>query len=216
MGDVAALVRSIHEAFDGNEYPGDAFLQGSFEGCEPHEQAGAFRGREDWTRLDAELLDRHYVALSFFSKAALRFFLPAYLVADLRDELQTADPLFVLVHGFSDVAVDHKTAAGVFVRRTGRTAFVNPTRYGAATWYDHARWRLSVFSREEAMVIVAYLRYKRDADPYCPQAEQIDAALNLYWLDRAEHAPSAASLAHHLAEETAYLEAISRDFCGGR
>ncbi len=32
------------------------------------------------------------------------------------------------------------------------------------TWHDHARCQLSVFTREEAGAIVAYLEYKRDAD----------------------------------------------------
>jgi hypothetical protein len=208
---IEALIQLIHKAFGGNRYPGDDYLQGSFEGCEPYDEVGAFRGLDDWTRIDADLLDRHNTALSFFSEAGLRFYLPAYLVAGLRDELQTADPLFHLVHGFSDVVVEHETPDGTFTRRTGRTAFLNPARYGAATWYDHARWRLSVFSREEAGAIVAYLRHRRDSDPYRLQTEQIDAALHLYWLDRAQHAPTAASLAQHQAEEQRYLEAISRD-----
>lgn len=47
------------------------------------------------------MLDAHYSALSFFSEAAFRFFFPAYLIADLRGELRTADPLFHLTGGFS-------------------------------------------------------------------------------------------------------------------
>jgi hypothetical protein len=211
VGDAEAVIQAILDTFGQNDYPGDDYLQGSFEGCEPYDEVGAFRGREDWTRIDAELLDRHYAALSFFSEAGFRFYLPAYLLADLRGELQTADPLFHLVHGFRDVVVDHETPDGTFRRRAGRTAYLNPARYGAATWYDYARWRLSVFSREEAGTIVAYLRYRRDSDPYHLEAEQIDAALDLFWLDRAQHAPTAASLAQHLAEEKRYIEAISRD-----
>ncbi len=33
----------------------------------------------------------------------------------------------------------------------------NSIRYGAMTWHDHVRCRLSVFTREEAQAIVAYL-----------------------------------------------------------
>lgn len=209
MNDKKPVIEAIREAFGENEYPGDSFLQGSFEGCEPYEAIEPFKGRDSWKNIDSELLDTNYDALHFFSEAGLRFFLPAYLIADLRDELQTAEPLFVLVHGFSDVSVKHQTKTGIFIRKTGRTAFVNPKRYGGMTFYDYARWRLSVFTREEAKAIVAYLHYKRDSDPYNLHKEEIDAALNMYWLERAENAPSAESLKQHLIEEKEYLAAIS-------
>jgi len=209
MNDKETVIKKIREAFADNEYPGDRFLQGSFDGCEPAAAVEPFKGRDDWQTIQAALLDSHYEALSFFSEAGLRFFLPAYLVADLRDELQTADPLFVLVHGFGDQQIEHRTRSGVFVRQTGRTALLNPNRYGAMTFYDYARWRLSVFTREEAQAIVAYLRYKRDTDPHQMHQQEIEAALNLYWLERAKNAPSAASLEQHLKDEAGYLAAIS-------
>jgi len=59
--------------------------------------------------------------------------------------------------------------------------FVNPRRYGAMTWYDYARCQLSVFTREEAGAIVAYLEYKWDADPRGLNAEEINAALDTFW-----------------------------------
>lgn len=80
-------------------------MQGSSEGCEPFEEIEPFKGRDDGQAIDARLLDTHYAALSFFSEAGLRYFLPAYLVADLKDDLATADPMFTLVHGFGDVSV---------------------------------------------------------------------------------------------------------------
>ena len=211
MNDAEAVIQTIREAFGVNEYPGDNFLQGSFEGSEPYTVVTPFKGRRDWQSLDAPLLDANEAALSFFSVAGLRFFLPAFLIADVREELQTADPLFVLVHGFSDIAITHQTKTRAFVRKTGRTAFVNPTRYGGMTFYDYARWRLSAFTREEARAIVAYLKYKRDSDPLHLHTQEIEAALNLYWLERAENAPSAESLKQHLAEEAEYLAAISQD-----
>ena len=106
MLDKEAVIEKISEAFGANHYPGDNFLQGSFEGSEPYDEIEPFKGQDDWQKIDPVLLDAHYAALSFFSEAALRFFLPAYLVADVRDQLQTADPLFTLVHGFSDLAVE--------------------------------------------------------------------------------------------------------------
>ena len=57
-----------------------------------------------------------------------------------------------------------------FTRRSGRTQFVNPRRFGAMTFCDYARFRLSVFTREEAGAIVAYLEFKRDEDPEPPRS----------------------------------------------
>jgi hypothetical protein len=211
MESKEAVIAAILDAFGSNEYPGDDYLQGSFEGSEPYEDIAAFKGKTDWKEIDAGFLDAHYAALNFFSEAGLRFYLPAYLVADLKNELKTVDPIFVLTHGFSDITVEHQVKDRVFLRKTGKTAFVNPRRYGGMTFYDYARCRLSIFTREEAKAIVVYLLYKRDSDPYRTEAEQIDAALNIYWYKRAADAPLAESLIHHLREEDEYIAAISSD-----
>ena len=134
-------------------------------------------------------MDGHANALSFFSEAGFRYFLPAYMICDLRGLLQTADPLFHLTHGFSDRSTEVPAGERTFVIRHGRSAFINPRRYGAMTSYDYARWRLSVFTREEANAIVAYLEHKRDSDPDVIDSEAIDAALDSFWLERARTAP---------------------------
>ena len=211
MESKEAVIAAILDAFGSNEYPGDDYLQGSFEGCEPYEEIAAFKGKTDWKAIDAGFLDAHSAALNFFSEAGLRFYLPAYLVADIKDELKTADPIFVLTHGFSDITVEHRVKERVLLRKTGKTAFVNPRRYGGMTFYDYACFRLSIFTREEAKAIVAYLLYKRDSDPYKIEIEQIDAALNEYWYQRAADAPLVESLIHHLREEDEYIAAISSD-----
>ena len=93
--------------------------------------------------------------------------------------------------------------------RHGGSEFINPRRYGAMTSYDYARWRLSVFTREEANAIVAYLEFKRDLDPDVIDRKAIDAALQSFWLERARTAPQARSLEQHTAEQQEYLAAIS-------
>ncbi len=208
MSDKKALIQQIHEAFRESEYPGDPFLLGSREGCEPYEEVSPFQGKDDWTGLDSEFLDVHYSALSFLSDGGFRFFLPAYLIADLKDELNTADPVFHLTHGFHDSSVEVPTPSGVMVRKFGKSVFVNPRRYGAMTSYDYARYRLAVFTKEEAQAIVDYLSYKRDSDPHGIQKEQIDEALLSYWLERAEDAPSGRALKQHLEEEASFLNRI--------
>lgn len=205
MSDEETVINRIREAFATVEYPGDNFLQGSFEGCEPYEVVGPFRGKHDWSTVEAEFLDVHYDALSFFSQGAFRFFLPAYLIADLQDKLQTADPLFHLTHGFSDASVEVPTKTRTFVRRIGKSEFINPWRYGAATFYDYARYRLSIFTREEAQAIVAYLNYRRDSDVHGIDRATIDGALNLFWRERAANAPLAESLKQHVEQEARYI-----------
>jgi len=205
------VIERIRRAFAGNEHPGGRFLQGSFEGCEPYEEVGPFDKEEDWRSIDAGFLDGHATALSFFSEAGFRYFLPAYLIADLRGELQTADPLFHLTHGFSDRTTEVPAGGRTLVMKHGRSAFINPRRYGAMTSHDYARYRLSVFTREEANAIVAFLEFKRDLDPDVIDRRAIDAALDSFWLERVRTAPPAESLEQYLAEQEEYLAAISPD-----
>ena len=205
------VIERIRRAFAGNEHPGGRFLQGSFEGCEPYEEVGPFDKEEDWRSIDAGFLDGHATALSFFSEAGFRYFLPAYLIADLRGELQTADPLFHLTHGFSDRTTEVPAGDRTLVMKHGRSAFINPRRYGAMTSHDYARYRLSVFTREEANAIVAFLEFKRDLDPDVIDRRAIDAALDSFWLERVRTAPPAESLEQYLAEQEEYLAAISPD-----
>jgi hypothetical protein len=205
-----AIISGIHKAFGANAYPGDPFLVGSREGCEPGEVAAAFAGRTDWRALDAAYLDTHYHALSFFSEAAFRFFLPAYLIADLKGQLMTADPVFHLTHGFHQLSVVVPGSDREFVRRSGGRILLNPPRYGAMTWEDHARFRLSVFTREEVAAIVSYLDYKGATDEYSFERPAIDAALKAFWLDRAERAPTSADLVRHCEEEQRFVDDLAR------
>ncbi len=211
MGDKEAVIETIRGAFGSNEYPGEGFLQGSFEGCGPWEEVGPFKGMNDWRGIEAGFLDGHANALSFFSEAGFRFFLPAYLIADLRGRLSVADPVFHLTHGFSGATVEVRAGGHAFPVSTGKSAFVNPRRYGAATWHDYARYRLSVFTREEASAIVAYLEYKRDFDEDVSDREVIEAALGSFWSERARTAPSSESLKQHTAEQEEYLAAMRAD-----
>jgi len=209
MDTKGLVIELIHMTFADSDYPGDDFLIGSSEGSEPYEEIAPFIGKRDWTDIESELLDLHSGALNFFSEAGLRFFLPAYLIADLNDELLTADPVFTLVHGFDDLSVEHMVGSRVFIRKTGKTAFINPLRYGAMTFYDYSRYRLSIFSREESQAIVSYLKYKQEADPLGINKNQIEAALSSFWLDRADHAPSSESIRSHLSEEKEYITALN-------
>jgi hypothetical protein len=208
--DRDTVINLIRNAFSANAYPGDHFLQGSFDGCEPAEDVGAFVGKTDWSVLDSAMLDARYCALSFFSEAGFRFFLPAYLIADLREELQTADPLFHLWHGFATVSAEIDAGDQKVLRTTGGANLLNPNRYGAMTWLDHARHRMSIFAREEAQAIVSYLQYKSEQDKIGFDKPKIDAALAGFWLDRAKTAPTLRELASHLEREEKFTTQILR------
>jgi hypothetical protein len=192
--DKETVLTLIDSAFGDNPYPGDPFLQGSFEGSEPYEEVGAFRGKTSWKGIQPQFLDAHYVALSFFSEAGFRFYLPAYLVADLNGQLYTADPVFHLTHGFNDRTFEIDINGKVFVIQPDKSTFVNPRRYGAMTFFDNARRQLSIFTREEAQAIVAYLHYKQEHGEIPLDAPRIQAALDTFWLERARSAPTAADI----------------------
>jgi len=117
--------------------------------------------------------------------------------------------MFHLTHGFSKRSVEHVIGKRVFVRKIGKNAFVNPRRFGVMTFYEYALYRMSIFIREEARAIVAYLRYKMDSDPEELNNEEIKKSLDLFWLERAEKAPSEEIIAAYMQEEEDYLSAIS-------
>lgn len=215
MQDKRRVIERIHQAFCDTERPGDAFLQGSFEGCEPGESVAPFMGVPDWSQLDPAILDANYNALSFFSEGGFRYFLPAYLIADLEDRLQTADPVFHLTNGFSDKVIKIPAGQRVYEKTIGKSAFVNPRRYGAMTWYDHVRCRLSIFTREESGAIVAYLEYKREADPHGINAGEIGTALDSFWRERAANGPTHQTIRQHLEQEAEYLRDIGSESGSG-
>lgn len=215
MDDKQPVIEKIRAAFGRNEFPGENFLQGSFEGSEPEQEVGPFRSLQDWTTIEADFLDAHAAALSFFTEAGFRFFLPAYLIADLNDLLRVADPVFHLTHGFFDFSVEAPAGGRIFVINSGMSVLINPRRYGAATFGDFARYRMSIFTREEADAIAAYLQFKRDHDPDHIDESRLNAALESFWLERARSAPPAEDLQRHLADQQEYLAALRSGPQGG-
>jgi len=206
--DIDKIIGVINSAFGENEYPGDDCLVGSKDGCEPMDEILPFIGRTDWKAVEPHVLDSHSGALNFFSEAGLRFFIPSYLVADLKEQLNSADPVFILTHGFSNLAVTHKIGDQEYFRETGKDAFINPRRYGALTFGDYACYRLSVFTCEEAGAIAKYLEHKRDKDMDGFDRDQIETALDSFWYERSKSAPRYQDINDHLRAENEYLGAL--------
>ena len=163
----------------------------------------------DWRTLDPAFLDLHYTALSFFSEAGIRYYIPAFIVADLRHQLQTADPIFHLTHGFTDISTTIDVGGQPFERPNGRTRMINPLRYGAMTSFDYARYRLSVFCREEAAAILAYLEFAHGSPDHEFSREAIEHAIAEFWKTRAASAPDRESLRRHNAQERAFRTRFS-------
>jgi hypothetical protein len=166
------VIEQIAVAFGKVEFPGDWCLRDSDEGNESFLLEQEFKGKNDWRILEPKFLDQapagYSTALSFFSDEAFHFYLPAYLIADLRDELERIDVAFHLIHG-----LDNETS--------GKR--INPRRFGDRTWFEDARHKFAVFSRDEAAAIVAYLKLKRESDGF--QRQSIDEALRNYWNEQA-------------------------------
>ncbi len=206
----AEVIEIVERAFEAVPHPGAAFLLGSHDGEEPVEEVSAFHGMTDWHAPAPEFLDAHYTVLSFFSEGGFRYFLPAFIVADVRDTLQTADPVFHLTHGFVDFTATHEIGGRAFSRKSGRSQFINPRRYGAITFLDYSRYRLSVFAREESAAIVAYLEFIRELEARATDHEPIDRALEEFWHERAASAPTSVDLRRYLDEQARYIDALMR------
>lgn len=164
-----SLARKIDAAFDAVVYPGDDNLTDSTYGEEPEALKEEFRGKTDWRVIDAEFLDQApsgwASALSFFSAEAFRFYLPAYLLADLRGELSMSDPTFRLC------AFVTPQAEGTRIAKV----------WGGGTMGEHARNTFAGFDCEQVRAIVQYLWWRLSEAGYDPIIEQ---GLEHYWLER--------------------------------
>ena len=174
-GELDRLEAQIQEAFASTPAPDARALRGSSEGDEPYLLEAEFGHVPDWREVKAGFIDRapdgFGSALSFFSSEAFRYYLPAYLLADLRGQLRQADPLFHLWHGLEDAT---------------RSTPVNERRYGRWTWFDAVSERFHDFTPAEAAAIVSYLRYKATHVQDGQDQRVIEQALRNYWLPRLE------------------------------
>jgi hypothetical protein len=162
------LIKQIEKAFASVAYFGDNDLTSSIYRDEPEALKRAFRGKDDWRTIDANFLDQApegwSSALSFFSDLAFKFYLPAYLIADLRGDLTNASPEFSLCYGVTPQSEGKKIAK----------------IWGGVTVGDYKRQRFALFNSEQVSAISNYLRWK------VLESEDVDIvqALENYWLER--------------------------------
>ena len=162
----------IRRAFALEARPPAGTLSASAEGDEGPLLEADFKDKADWRALDAAFLDQapggYASALSFFSPEALRYFLPAYLLADLAGQLDRVEPVAALCLGFSSAA---------------RSQLVNQRRFGQLTRFESAARRFSILSRDQACAVVAYLEQKAKTAEG-PDAALIAEALANHWRPR--------------------------------
>jgi hypothetical protein len=170
--DHQRLIAGIEAAFRAVEHPGDWNLTDSLQGDEPLLLVQVFKGKHFWSELDAAFLDQapdgYGSALSFFSIAAFRFYLPAYMICDVKGALPHLNVAFHLTHGLLSEDKDKK---------------VNERLYGQRTLRDDAMHRFSVFDRSQSATIADYLHFKAVADP-CSRRD-VEEALANFWSAKA-------------------------------
>lgn len=160
------LMAQIESAFGDVPYPGDDDLtDASSYGDEPSLLIETFRGKTDWRQLSGEFLSRAVdgSALGFFSYSALHFYIPAYLMADIRDELSIS-PHVRLTWSLTPQSEGQKIAKV----------------WGGGTMGERARQCFDRFNEAQVRAVIAYLKWKLDRyDDLC-----IGQALESYWHPR--------------------------------
>jgi hypothetical protein len=194
--EIAALCREISTAFAATPYPGDNALSGSDQGDEPADNAMELRGLK-WQSAHPELLARCYSALSFLSDSGFRYFLPAFLLADLLGYETNADPAFHLTHGLYDESKDQMDFAKVrslFDADGGASDILERVGFSSQEarellrqsleqqeqfdWRGISIRRFTPFDRDERLAIIHYLEFRAEDEH---DATRISQALEGYW-----------------------------------
>lgn len=194
--EIAALCQEIRVAFETTPYPGDDKLSGSDQGEEPAEMAMDLRG-VPWQSAHPDLLARCYSALSFLSDAGFRYFLPAYLLADIYGYEGNAQPVFDLTRGLYDknidkegmrnlrafvdsgiVPLDNLQESGLSREAVQEMLAQIAEQDGKFDWREETLRRLLAFNRAERTAIIHYLEFRAKEEV---EAIQINQALESYW-----------------------------------
>ena len=156
------LIQKINTAFSEVEFPGDENLVNNSYGEEPALVRKHFLGQSNWKNLSPEFIDFDG-ALSFFSDEAFRFYIPAFMIADINEQLNFNNPAIRLCWSVTPQSENKKIAQA----------------FGGGTIGERAEECLKQFSEEERNTIVSYLQWKLVKDENDLTVAQ---ALKNYWL----------------------------------
>lgn len=107
----AAAVQQIHDAFD-NVKLGEGIGLHEANGMDDYATDGELLRlrkldeRDDWRKLNAELLDQYHATPCFFDSCGFVFHLPAFLLAELNDEYE---------YGFIDRIIEKYPPSGSWI-----------------------------------------------------------------------------------------------------
>ncbi len=156
------LIQKIVTAFSDAEFPGNDNLVNNSYGEEPTLVRVHFFGQNNWNTLSPEFIDFDG-ALSFFSDEAFRFFLPAFMIADINEQLNFNNPAVRLCWAVTPQSENKKIAEV----------------YGGGSIGERAKACFNKFSAEERNAVVSYLQWKLVKDENDLTVAQ---ALKNYWL----------------------------------
>lgn len=159
------LIQKIVDAFSGIEFPGDDKLVNPSYDEEPDLVRNHFVGQNNWNKLTPEFIDFDG-ALSYFSNEAFRFYIPAFMIADIHGELKNNDPTVPLCWSLIPPSETQKIAKV----------------WGGGTMKSQSSERFKDFSEEQISSIIFYLQWKLLQDEYYKNDLIIEQALKNYWL----------------------------------
>lgn len=136
---IEALLGRLREAFADAPYPGDDRICNDPGHCS--ECAGyhvELRGRH-WRTMHPDVIKVNDSAPCFLSPAGFRFFLPAWIIADLHGDGWNTDPVFHLTYDLDDERQD---------RSLDKLQAFSPRERSALAEYLHHRRSKDEFSRE--------------------------------------------------------------------
>jgi hypothetical protein len=158
------LIQKISTAFSDGKFPGNENIVAPSYGEEPELVRAHFYGQSDWENLTPQFLDLDG-AISFLSDVAFRFYLPAFMIADINEQLNFNDPSIRLCWAVTPQTENQKIAKV----------------FGSGTIGERAKKCFDEINKEQVNAVVAYLRWKLLQDE---NNNTIKQALDHYWLKR--------------------------------
>jgi hypothetical protein len=166
-----SLIEQIKQAW--SIMPPPFRIVDSDEGDEPALLAIEFKHKPKWENLNASDIDRapdgYGSALSFFADEAFRYYIAAYMTADILGKLQRANVVFALTHGLDDKS---------------QYDLVNPLRFGQQRWIDVASAKFSMFDIRQVECIISYLQDRAKLADHEFDRPSIEQAIANYWEPR--------------------------------
>ncbi|MBE0537247.1 MAG: hypothetical protein IH624_16410 [Phycisphaerae bacterium] len=169
--EIARLASKIYNAFSGIEYPGDDEIAPA-DGLEEKEVADALRSK-DWRELDSKFLNNYCIAsITFLHFRAYRFFLPAFLLATVKDYGKVPEIVQDTVFSLLDPVSYQKLYYPELYKEKE-----------AVDWYTFL-CRMKPLTYHQVDAIVGVLEFLRNYHTEDFPHKEPQVALEGYWLER--------------------------------